>query len=94
MSPYVPIVAVMAAQVILRLINVAGVIWRERERARSHRAQMETAASSGTMLCERLGNGDAMLIIPGAGGREQILVAELLSRTVPGKPASPGKPAP
>jgi hypothetical protein len=48
----------------LRLISMAGVIWRERARATSHCGQMETAASSGTMLGERLRDGSTLLIVP------------------------------
>jgi hypothetical protein len=64
------ITVVAVTQIALRLISVAGVIWAERSRAASHRAQMETAAAGGTMLCERLANGAALLIIPPAAWRE------------------------
>lgn len=57
-------IALAITQVALRLITVAGVVWQERARAESHRVQMETAGASGTILCERVGDGTVLLIIP------------------------------
>jgi hypothetical protein len=64
MGAWLPILVVAMTQVAVRLITVYGVIWRERARAESHRVQMEAAASSGAALCERSGDGTALLIIP------------------------------
>jgi hypothetical protein len=58
------VTVVAVTQIALRLIDVAGVVWQERSRAACHRAQMEAAAASGTMLCERLGDGTALLVVP------------------------------
>jgi hypothetical protein len=63
-STWLPVAVIAAAEIILRLISVAGVIWRERARATSHCSQMETAASSGAMLGERLRDGSTLLIVP------------------------------
>ena len=81
MGAWLPIIVVAVTQIMLLLISVAGVIWQERARATSHCTQMETAASSGTVLCERLGNGATLLVIPGTAGREQTWAVELISRT-------------
>jgi hypothetical protein len=81
MGAWLPIIVVAVTQIMSLLISVAGVIWQERARARSHCIQMETAASSGTVLCERLGNGTTLLVIPGTAGREQTSTVELISRT-------------
>jgi hypothetical protein len=64
MGAWLPIILVAMTQIALRLITVAGVVWRERARAEAHRVEMETAASSGATLCERHGDGTALLIIP------------------------------
>jgi hypothetical protein len=64
MGAWLPVLVVAMTQVALRLITVYGAVRRERARAESHRAQMEAAASSGATLCERSGDGTALLIIP------------------------------
>jgi hypothetical protein len=65
MGAWLPILLVAVAQIALRLIAVVGVVWQERARSESHLAQLEAAASSGATLCEQLGNGAALVIIPG-----------------------------
>lgn len=63
---------VIAATIIAwRLIGVAGELWRERAHVTARCIQMETAASSGAMLCERLPDGTTLLIMPGPAGQEQ-----------------------
>jgi hypothetical protein len=58
------LIVVFAARIVLMLIKVACVIWQERARAAAQCTRMETAASSGTMLCGRRANGDILLLIP------------------------------
>jgi hypothetical protein len=82
-SQWLPIIAIAVVQIVLRLINVAGVIWRERARATSHCNQMETAASSGTMLCEIRGKGNALLVIPAPVGRAEPSAGEVASCALP-----------
>lgn len=77
-SAWLPIAVIAGAQVASQLIGVAGAIWQERARAASVREQMEAAASSGTMLCERYSDGSALVIVPGTADREQVSAAELL----------------
>jgi hypothetical protein len=64
---WMAIIAVAVLAIVLRLIGVAGAIWRERTRVLSHCTRMETAASSGTMFCERLSDGTTLLIVPKPG---------------------------
>jgi hypothetical protein len=61
---WMAIAAIGALAIVLRLIGVAGAIWRERARVLSHCTRMETAATSGTMFCERLSDGTTLLIVP------------------------------
>jgi hypothetical protein len=61
------------------------VVWQERARAESHRVQMETAGSSGTVLCERLGDGSALLIIPAAAA-ERAEQVDQAARVISGEP--------
>lgn len=79
-------IALAVTQVALRLITVAGVVWQERARAESHRVQMETAGSSGTILCERLGDGSALLIIPATAAPEQTERVDQAARVISGEP--------
>ena len=81
MSAWLSIAVIAGTQVVSQLICVAGAIGQERARARSVCAQIDTAASSGTILCERRTDGSALLIVPGAVAREQSLAAELISGT-------------
>jgi hypothetical protein len=81
MGAWLPIIVVAVTQIILLLISVTGVIWQERVHATSVCTQLETAASSGTVLCERLGNGTTLLVVPGTACREQTSVVELISCT-------------
>ena len=64
------IIAVAGTLVLWRVIDVAGKIWRERAHVTARCIQMETAASSGAMLCERLPDGTTLLVMPGPAGRE------------------------
>jgi Cyclic nucleotide-binding domain len=70
-SAWLLITVVAATQVISQLISVAGVVWRERTRAASHCIQMETAASSGAVLYERLEDGTVVLITAKSAGPER-----------------------
>jgi hypothetical protein len=87
MGAWLPITLVAMTQIAFRFITVAGVVWRERARAESHRVQMETAASTGVMLCERLGDGTALLIIPPTARPDQAVV----TRIMPGGPWGTGR---
>jgi hypothetical protein len=78
MGAWLPIALVAMTQIALRLITVAGVVWRERARAESHRIQMVTAASSGVTLCERLADGTALLIIPPTAHPDQAVTARIM----------------
>jgi hypothetical protein len=64
------ITVVAAIQVTSQLISVVGAIWHERARAASHCIQMETAASSGAVLYERLEDGTVLLITARSGKGE------------------------
>jgi hypothetical protein len=62
-----------------RLTGVAGVLWRERAHVTARCIQMETAASSGAILCERLSDGTTLLVMPGPAGQEQPAPAGTIS---------------
>jgi hypothetical protein len=64
MTAWLPIAVLAVAQIALRVIAVAGMIWRERARARASCEQMRTASASGVVFCERGENGAALLIVP------------------------------
>lgn len=78
---------VIAATIIAwRLIGVAGELWRERAHVTARCIQMETAASSGAMLCERLPDGTTLLVMPGPAGQEQPAPAGTISNVREIKP--------
>jgi hypothetical protein len=57
MMPWLPVVVVAVAQIAVRSIRVAGLIWHERVSAKSRCDQLRTAAASGGVLCERRPDG-------------------------------------
>jgi hypothetical protein len=64
MAVWLLIGAVAVTLIVWRAIGVAGAIWRERAHVNAHCAQMDAAAVSGTMLCERLPDGTTLLVMP------------------------------
>ena len=72
MSTWLLITVVAAIQVTSQLISLVGVVWHERARAASHCIQMETAASSGAVLYERLEDGAVLLITARSAGQEEV----------------------
>jgi len=61
---------------------VAGTIWRERARVNARCVQLDAAASSGAVLCERLPDGTTLLVMPGMPGPKQALAAEAVPAAV------------
>ena len=78
MSTWLSITVIAGAQIIGQLICLIGGVWQERARAASVRRQMEAAASSGTIVCERRHDGSTLLIVPVTAAREQASATELL----------------
>jgi hypothetical protein len=64
MMAWLPVVVLAVVQITVRVIGVAGMIWRERVRAQANCAQMRTASATGVVFCERRENGVALLIVP------------------------------
>jgi hypothetical protein len=64
MTAWLPIAILAVVQIAVRVIGVAGMIWRERVRAQANCEQMRTAAVSGVLLIEHRENGTALLIAP------------------------------
>lgn len=64
MIEWLPVAFLAVAQIVVRVIGVAGMIWQERAHARSNCAQMRTASASGVVLCEIQENGAMLLIAP------------------------------
>lgn len=54
MAMWLLILAAPATVILWRVIGVAGAIWRERARVTARCVQMDAAASSRAVLCERL----------------------------------------
>ena len=54
MGAWLLIIVVAVTLILWRVIGVAGMIWRERAHVTAHCVQMDAAAASGAMLCERL----------------------------------------
>jgi len=71
MGAWLLIIVVAATLIAWRLISVAGTLWRERAHVTARCVQMETAASSGAILCERLPDGTTLLVMPGPAGQDQ-----------------------
>jgi len=78
MGAWLPIIAVALTVVLWRLAGVAGAIWQDRDRVLARCTQMETAASSGAVLFERLPDGTTLLVMPGPASPEQDPVAEVV----------------
>jgi hypothetical protein len=64
MMAWLPMVGLAVTQITVRLIGIAGMIWQERARAKSHCAQMLTASVARVALYERKGEGAGLSIIP------------------------------
>ncbi len=79
MGAWLLIIAVAVTLILWRVIGVAGMIWRERAHVTAHCVQMDAAASSGAMLCERLPDGTTLLVMPGPNGQDQPAQAETIS---------------
>jgi len=71
MGAWLLIIVAAATLIAWRLISVAGTLWRERAHVTARCVQMETAASSGAILCERLPDGTTLLVMPGPAGQDQ-----------------------
>lgn len=65
------IIAVAVTLVLWRVIDVAGKVWRERTRVTARCVQMDAAAASGAMLCERLPDGTTLLVMPRPADQDQ-----------------------
>lgn len=61
---WLPVVVLAVAQIAVRVIGVAAMIWQEQVRANSHCAQMRTAAAAGVVLIERRRDGSGLAIAP------------------------------
>jgi len=70
MGAWLLIIVVAATLIAWRLISVAGMLWKERAHVTARCVQMETAASSGAILCERLPDGTTLLVMPGPASRD------------------------
>jgi hypothetical protein len=75
MAMWLLILAAPATVVLWRVIGVAGAIWRERARVTARCVQMDAAASSRAVLCERLPDGTTLLVMPGP---DQVPAAEVI----------------
>ena len=80
MAALLPITVLVASQVTRRLILIVSLIWEERVRAASHRAQMEAAAAYGTLLFACHADGAVLIVIPPTTSREQASAAQSLLR--------------
>lgn len=78
MGAWFLIIVVAMAVVLWRLISVAGVIWQQRARVAAHCAEMDAAASSCAILCERLPDGTTLLVMPGSASQDQAPEAEVI----------------
>lgn len=71
MMAWMPAVILAAAQIALRFVGIAAMIWQEQVRSRSHFTQMRTASASGVVLVERRRDGAVLIIVPqGMVGRD------------------------
>jgi len=77
MAMWLLILAAPATVILWRAIGVAGAIWRERARVTARCVQMDAAASSRAVLCERLPGGTTLLVMPGPAGPDQAPPAEV-----------------
>jgi hypothetical protein len=76
MTVWLVITAVAVTLILWRAIGVAGAIWRERAHVTAHCTQMDAAAVSGALLCERLPDGTTLLVMPSPAGQDQPEPAE------------------
>lgn len=79
MAMWLLILAAPATVILWRGIGVAGAIWRERARVAARCLQMDAAASSRAVLCERLPDGTTLLVMPGPSELEQPPPADVIS---------------
>lgn len=79
MTVWLLILAAPATVILWRVIDVAAAIWRERARVTARCVQMDAAASSRAVLCERLPDGTTLLVMPGASEQEQSPPADVIS---------------
>lgn len=77
MAMWLLILAAPATVILWRVIEVAGAIWRERARVTARCVQMDAAASSRAVLCERLPDGTTLLVMPGPADPGQALPLEI-----------------
>jgi hypothetical protein len=82
MDIWLLILAAPATVILWRVIGVAATIWRERARVTARCVQMDAAASSGAVLCERLPDGTTLLVMPGTPGPERAPSAEAVPAAV------------
>jgi hypothetical protein len=71
MTAWLLIAAVAVTLILWRAIGVAGAIWRERAHVDARCTQMDAAAVTGTMLCERLPDGTTLLVMPSPASPDQ-----------------------
>jgi len=71
MAMWLLILAAPATVILWRVIGVAGAIWRERARVTARCVQMDAAAASRAVLCERLPDGTTLLVMPGPADPDQ-----------------------
>lgn len=71
MAVWLLVAAVAVTLIVWRAIGVAGTIWRERAHVNAHCTQMDAAAVTGTMLCERLPDGTTLLVMPSPANPDQ-----------------------
>jgi hypothetical protein len=71
MAVWLLVAAVAVTLIVWRAIGVAGTIWRERAHVNAHCTQMDAAAVTGAMLCERLPDGTTLLVMPSPASPDQ-----------------------
>jgi hypothetical protein len=59
-----PVAVLAVAQIAIRLISAAGMIWQKRARAKANCEQMPTASAGCVVLREEREDGTALLIVP------------------------------
>jgi hypothetical protein len=64
MMAWLPVVVLAVAQIAVRLIGVAAMIWQQQVCANSHCAQMRTASATGVVLIEQRRDGSGLAIVP------------------------------
>jgi hypothetical protein len=86
MGAWLLIIVIAATLIAWRLVSVAGMLWRERAHVTARCVQMETAASSGAILCERLPDGTTLLVMPGPANQDPPSSGEAISNVRQLKP--------